>query len=1239
MIGKPHGKNAVIVLSLLSAGFLAAYIRYRPYIGDEATYTDGSRNYESTSGERIRYAIWDEPEPLDAAVNSAGHETAPALSPDGRFMVFSAGRPGLNADLFVAEMAGGVPLEPRPLSLLNSDFDEIAPAFSNDSLTFASNRRGSAGGLDLYVAPYRDGLFGEAAPLSREVNTAADETDPAPIPGTSAVVFASNRARGARRDFDLYLAVVAPGGPASVSAIDALNSPFDERDPAVTADGLAMAFASDRSGSLGGFDLFRSVQEKGLWLAPEPIPGLNSAASERSPRPSRDGFSMLLSIEEAGAAADLFRARSLELFRIPGRPVGWLEILVLVILLALALLAFLAKRWEKLEVIYRCLLVSLILHLILLLWFREVPVEPEDVTLPERSRAFRVRLAPGSTAPAPSTRERGGDLGPAEPTTRADAVERFESPTPAPAMAAASARAVERAAPAPESAPSRAAATVEPAAERGEASVALNDAARPAERLRGEAPALALGARSVAGERSAASAAAAAPERSADAARAAASPGPAAPSSARALSRVGAEESPSVARRAAAVAPTAESGAAAAEFAVAEPRETIVAKEAGAPEMAVAVREVRVAPDPARGFGSPARSTGPEALAAAAPAASDAAPSRQVVARPEAATADLGGAPAGGAVARDELAPATPSRGVATRAGVALDDRAAGDRAPIEAGAPASESESAAAFLPEASVERPSDSRLGGARPERFAAAPGGSAGAAPAAAPASRALAAADPSSSSEAPSGAPRPIESAAAPGPRDLPAVSLDDAPPVAPPAAPAAPGPSSAGESLPFALAAPKRFEPRAGSAAGPSPSRFDSAAVLSAVESPSAPALRPLASPLAAADFGVAAGAPALDRSRIDATPYKTRFGPEKERALEEHGGSVETEKAVAAGLAYLARMQNGHGYWGSESDYDEKYGHASIGKSGLCLLAFLGAGHTPQSKTQYSDVAEKAVAFFIEVQDERTGHFGYSEAYSHGVATYALAECYAITKDERLRRPLERALGEILRNQIAGDDKRRAGGWGYYYPDGRTFDSWPRASITSWQVMALESARLGGLEVPDAAFDGARRFLLGSLDPRYGYFRYSHDPSRLNSGYRTLPGSTPASLFALALLGEDLSDERYERALDFVSERAPEGYRFSGDDDFVQNATGNIYFWYYGTLALFRAEGERWERWNAAMKSTLLPAQAEDGSWRPIELYAEYAGDSNRNRCYTTAMNVLTLEIYYRYFTPLLKIK
>jgi hypothetical protein len=73
-----------------------------------------------------------------------------------------------------------------------------------------------------------------------------------------------------------------------------------------------------------------------------------------------------------------------------------------------------------------------------------------------------------------------------------------------------------------------------------------------------------------------------------------------------------------------------------------------------------------------------------------------------------------------------------------------------------------------------------------------------------------------------------------------------------------------------------------------------------------------------------------------------------------------------------------------------------------------------------------------------------------------------------------------------------------------------------------------------------------------------------------------------------------------------------------------------MYYWYYGTLAIFQVGGEAWKAWNVAMKSAIIDNQRKDGdfkgSWDPIGPWGREGG-----RVYSTAVCVMCLEVYYRY--------
>jgi len=77
----------------------------------------------------------------------------------------------------------------------------------------------------------------------------------------------------------------------------------------------------------------------------------------------------------------------------------------------------------------------------------------------------------------------------------------------------------------------------------------------------------------------------------------------------------------------------------------------------------------------------------------------------------------------------------------------------------------------------------------------------------------------------------------------------------------------------------------------------------------------------------------------------------------------------------------------------------------------------------------------------------------------------------------------------------------------------------------------------------------------------------------------------------------------------------------------------NLYYWYYATLGMYQLQGAYWQRWNEALRATLVASQRhsgpEAGSWDADTVWGGYGG-----RVYSTALSALCLEVYYR-FLPL----
>jgi hypothetical protein len=348
--------------------------------------------------------------------------------------------------------------------------------------------------------------------------------------------------------------------------------------------------------------------------------------------------------------------------------------------------------------------------------------------------------------------------------------------------------------------------------------------------------------------------------------------------------------------------------------------------------------------------------------------------------------------------------------------------------------------------------------------------------------------------------------------------------------------------------------------------------------------------------------------------------YRLRVAPDRSKLAQQRGATPETEAAVQAALRWLAANQSADGRWapiahggGREAyvlgrDRDGAGAQADTGITGLALLAFLAAGHTHQ-RGDYQENVRRGLEYLLRAQAEDGSVAGdakiFARMYCHAMATFALSEAYAMSGDTRLQGAIQRAVDFT----IAAQD-RSGGGW--RYKPGDPGDT----SQLGWQLLALKSAQLADIPVPDETRRNAWSFLNSvSSGDNFGLaaYRPSEQPSR---------PMTAEALLCRLFLGLQPDHALCREAGDFLLGQLPgEGSKL------------NLYYCYYGTLAMYQLQGPHWERWNAAMQQALLQTQQTGGptagSWNPDTLWGSYGG-----RVYSTALATLCLEVYYR-FLPL----
>lgn len=136
---------------------------------------------------------WGRARPLGAPFDSPYNEHNVSISARETICI-NSNRRGITAghDILCARRSAGGWEEPRPLEgAVNGASAEIAPFIDADErfVLFASNRPGGAGAFDLYISLRRDGAWQPAVALGPAVNTAASESNPAVSPDGERLLF------------------------------------------------------------------------------------------------------------------------------------------------------------------------------------------------------------------------------------------------------------------------------------------------------------------------------------------------------------------------------------------------------------------------------------------------------------------------------------------------------------------------------------------------------------------------------------------------------------------------------------------------------------------------------------------------------------------------------------------------------------------------------------------------------------------------------------------------------------------------------------------------------------------------------------------------------------------------------------------------------------------------------------------------------------------------------------------
>ncbi len=217
---------------------------------------------------------WTTARNIGLPVNLELHNSAICLSPDGNKLITYDGSKQ-NGDLFISELHGALWTKPETLGkAINSDGHEPSASFSYDGkvLYFVSDRKEGLGGHDIYYSVINEkGKFEKAVNIGPTLNTEYDEDGVYMMPDGKTMYFSSKGHMGIG-GYDIFKTTLENGvwtKPVNVGI--PINTPDDDVFYVLAANGRHAYYSSSSMKGYGGQDIFKITI-----LGPEKQPLLNT---------------------------------------------------------------------------------------------------------------------------------------------------------------------------------------------------------------------------------------------------------------------------------------------------------------------------------------------------------------------------------------------------------------------------------------------------------------------------------------------------------------------------------------------------------------------------------------------------------------------------------------------------------------------------------------------------------------------------------------------------------------------------------------------------------------------------------------------------------------------------------------------------------------------------------------------------------------------------------------------------